>query len=261
MVDYDKLKQSKKETNFVEFQREVDEFINEELKANYISISLPPGLLDPRPFKWAGYEVEPAYGYMMDLSTGVECIWLKKFNKKLRQNIERAIRKGISIKEGGKEELEVIYGLMVDRYAEQDKMVNVPKEYLLELYDNFTENIKIFVAKYEGEIVTGLIDVCYKNKIASWIGNPRPRVKMSPSPNDLLRWEEIKYACKYGMKYYEEVGIAGNERLYSYYSKINPELLVLFTVKKASFLSKFLETSYKRFLKPLSAKLILSGRK
>jgi lipid II:glycine glycyltransferase (peptidoglycan interpeptide bridge formation enzyme) len=250
MVDYDKLKQSKKETNFVEFQREVDEFINEELKANYISISLPPGLLDPRPFQWTGYHIEPAYGYVMDLSSGFEYIWQKKFDKKLRNDIERAIRRGILIEEGGKKELEAIYDLMVDRYAEQNKRVNVPKEYLLELYDNFTENIKIFVAKYEEKIVTGVINVCYKNKIASWIGNPRPRVKMFPSPNDLLKWVEIKYACEYGMKYYEQIGTAGDERLYSYYSKINPELLVRFSAKKTSFLSKFFETSYIKILKP-----------
>ena len=261
LVDYDKLKQAKKETNFVEFQSEVDKFIDDKLKANYIYISLPPRLLDPRPFKWTGYEVEPAYDYVMDLSNGLEYIWQKNCDRKLRQDIERARRSGVSVEEGDKEELEVIHGLMEDRYAEQDKMVTVPKDYLLELYDSFYENIKIFVAKYEGEIVTGMIDVYYKDKVVSWIGNPRPRVKMSPSPNDLLNWEAMKYACEHGFKYYETIGAAGNERLHSYYSKCNPELLVRFSVEKYSYIAKGLEMSYVKILKPMSARFRLSWRK
>ena len=255
LVDYDKLKQSKKETNFVEFQSEVNKFINEELNANYISISLPPGLLDPRPFKWTGYEVEPAYDYVMDLSNGIEQIWQKKCDRKLRQDIERARRRGIYIEKGGKEELEVIHGLMVDRYAEQDKIVTVPKDYLLELYDAFSENIKIFVAKYEGEIVTGVIDIYYKDRIASWIGNPRPGVKISPSPNDLLNWEVMKYACEHGFRYYYTIGAAENERLHSYYSKFNPELVIRFSAKKySSFMPKLMEIVYSK-MKPVYQKI------
>ena len=257
LVDYDKLRQSKKEINFVEFQRQVDEFIKEELKANYISISLPPRLPDPRPFQWSGYEVEPAYGYVMDLSKGIEYIWQNKCDRKLRQDIERGIRRGISIEEGGKKELEVIYDLMIERYAEQDRVVTVPKEYLLDVYDAFSENLRIFVGKYDGEIVTGIIDVCYKDKVASWIGNPRSRINISPSPNDLLNWEAMKYACEHGFKYYETIGAAGDERLHYYSSKFNPELLIRFSVKKTSFMSKLLENTYFMLLKPACSKLLL----
>ena len=260
LADYDKLKQAKKEINFVEFQRQADEFINEELKANYISISLPPGLLDPRPFQWAGYLVAPVYGYIRDLSKGLDYVWLQ-YGRKRRLDINRAIRRGISVEEGNREELEVLYNLLVGRYAEQDKIVTVPKDYLLELYDSFSRNMKIFVAKYEGEIVTGVIEIYYKDSAISWIGNPRPRVKISPSPNDLLNWEAIKYACEHGFRYYEQIGAAGNERLYSYYSKCNPELLVRFSVKKYSYIAKGLEMSYVKILKPMSARFRLSWRK
>jgi CelD/BcsL family acetyltransferase involved in cellulose biosynthesis len=261
LVGYDKLKQAKKETYFVELQRQVDKFINDELKANFIYISLPSGLLDPRPFKWTGYEVEHAYGYVMDLSNGVEYLWQKKYGKRLRKDVERARRRGFDIEEGGKEELEVIYGLMVDRYAEQDKMVTVPKDYLLELYDSFSETIKIFVAKYEGEIVTGVIDVYYKDRVVTWIGNPKPSIKITSSPNDLLNWETMKYACEHGFLYYETIGTAGNERLHSYFSKPNPELLVRFSAKKySSFMFKWLANSYIQVLKPVYAKFKLMGQ-
>lgn len=245
LVDYDKLKQDKRETNFLEFQRQTDKFLKNKLRANYINISLPPRLSDPRPYRWTGYHIEPAYGYIMDLSKGVEHIWTKKFDKKLRQDIERAKRRGISIEEGNKEELEIIYELLTNRYAEQGRIVTVPKNYLLDIYDSFHQNLKIFIAKYNGEIVSGLMDIYYKDIIASWIGNLKPRFKISPSPNDLLNWEAMKYACEHGFKYYETIGAAGDERLRNYYSKYNAELLVRFLSKKySSFMPRVMEEIY-----------------
>ena len=260
LVDYDKLKQFKKEIIFVVFQKRVDEFINDKLSANYISISLPPGLLDPRPFKWAGYNVEHGFDYRIELSKGIDHMW-QQLKKRLRQHINQAIRVGISVEEGYKEELKTIYELLIKRYAEQDKMVTVPKNYLLELHDSFSKNMKVFVVKHDGEILSGAIDVYYKDKVISWIGNPKPSVKISPSPNDLLNWEEMKCGHKYGFRYYETVGAAGNERLHSYYSKFNPELLVRFSAKRYSYIAKGLETSYVKILKPMSARFRLSWRK
>lgn len=252
LVDYDKLKQSKRETTFVEFQTQVDEFITDKLRANYSSISLPPTLCDPRPFQWEGYAIVPAYSYVTDLSKGPDYLW-QQLDKKSRENINRGIKREISVKEGHKEELEIIYNLLVGRYAEQDKIVNVPKNYLFEVYDSFRDKMKIFVAKYEGEIVTGLIDIYYKDKIVSWVGNPRPRIKISPSPNDLLCWEAMKYACKCGFKSYETIGAAGDERLHSYYSKCNPDLLVRYSAKRCSFAAKCFEDFYVKTVKPIIA--------
>jgi len=247
-VDYDKLKQFKKETNFVEFQKGVDEFMNDKLRANYINISLPPGLLDPRPFKWAGYSVEPRFDYRIELSKGIDHMWYQ-LKKRTRQHINQAIRAGVSVEEGHKEELKIIYELMIKRYAEQSKIVTVPKEYLLDLYEFFSQNMKILVVKHNGEILSGAIDVYYKDKVISWIGNPKPSVKITLSPNDLLNWEEMKCGYKYGFRHYETVGAAGNERLHSYHSKFNPELLVRFSVKKFTFVTQLLERTYVR-LKP-----------
>jgi len=249
LVNYDKLKQHKKENSFLEFQREVDRFLKDKLRAEYVYISLPPGLSEPRPFKWTGYEVEPAYGYLNDLSNGIDNLW-KNFEKKLRGDIERGKRRGITVEEGDKEEVGIIYDLLLDRYAEQNKIVTVPKEYLFDVYDSFFQNIKVFVAKYKGEIVSGLIDIHgtdihNRDRAATWIGNPRPKFKISPSPNDLLTWEAMKYACEHGFKYYETIGTAGDERLHNYYSKFNPELLVRFSMRKySSFIPKLMEMAY-----------------
>ena len=44
ILEYEKLKQDKRESVFIAFQRKVDEFIREEMKAHYSLIKTAPGL-------------------------------------------------------------------------------------------------------------------------------------------------------------------------------------------------------------------------
>ena len=250
IADYDKLKQDKKESIFIEFQRKVDEFIKSELESNYILISTSPGLLDARPFKWTGYHVEPIYNYIIDLNKGDDYAW-QQFKKNLRQNINRAIREGICIEEGSKEGLEWILNAFARRYKEQGKVASISKEYILDLYNAFyPQNLKIFVAKYNGEVVSGMVDIYYKDKVVSWLGNMKANVE-GASPNELLQWEAIKSAIDHGLKYYEEMG-ANTERLCHYKSKYNPDLLICFSAKKySSIISKLAEVAYFKVLRPM----------
>lgn len=250
IADYNKLKQDRKESIFIEFQKEVDYFIKSELKPYYTQISSPPGLLDARPFKWTGYHIEPIYNYIIDLSKGVDYVW-EQFKKNIRQNISRAIRRGISVEEGSKDDLEWIYETFTKRYEEQGRKVSISKRYLLDLYDFFhPQNMKIFVAKYNSELVGGMVDIYYKDKVVSWLGNTKANVE-NVSPNELLQWGAIKYAIEHGLKYYEEMG-ANTERLCYYKSKYNPNLSICFSGKKySSPVSKLAEIAYFKVLKPV----------
>ena len=257
MADFDKIKQSRKETIFIDFQREVDSFIHSELKADYVSISTSPGLIDARPLKWCGYDVKPSCSYILNLTKGTDYVW-SQLKKRLRQSINKTGRAGVSIEEGSMDELKSIYKLMGERYAEQNKIVTVPEEYLLDLYALFhPKNLKIFVAKYDREIKTGVITIQYKDKTIIWIGNAKTNLSRI-APNDLLFWETMKNANESGLKQYEMIGAAGVERLHSYCSKYNPELLLWFSATKySSVIPKFLETFYTGILKPVYSKLKL----
>jgi hypothetical protein len=251
LVDFDKIKQEKREKIYVEFQNSVDCFIKNKLKPQYVSISLMPDLQDPRPFLWSGYSIEPQYDYVIDLSCGCESL-LNNLAKKQRQNLSRTKKRGVTVELGGKKEYEEILNLMDIRYAQQGKIVNPPRKYLLDIYDAYQDNMKIFVAKINNIIVTGSIDFQYKDSHYSWIGNPKPKDRITPSPNDLLIWESICYAKKKGMKYYVTMNAAGNSRLHSYYaSKFNPDLKVHFTLKKTNFMMNLLEKGYSGFIKSL----------
>lgn len=248
--DFDTIKQERREKVYIEFQESVDNFIQNTLGAQYISIALSPELSDPRPFLWSGYDIEPQFDYIINLQCGSD-ILLDSLAKKQRQNLRRTKKRGITVELGGKKEYEEILNLMDIRYAQQGKNVNPSRKYLLDIFDAYKKYMRIFVAELNDDIVTGTIDFQYKDTHYSWIGNPKPRHPITPSPNDLLIWESICFARESGMKYYVTMNAAGNKRLHTYYaSKFNPALNVHFSLKKSTVLMNILEKGYSGFVKP-----------
>lgn len=251
IMNYETMRQDRRENCYFEAQKLVDDYIAAELKADYVSISLPPGLPDPRPYSWTGYSVKPLYDYVIDLSCGPEMLF-QSLDKKKRQDLNRAKRKGMEVRIGSRKEYEIVLGLMNKRYRQQNKMVSVPQEYLLDIYDAFSPNMYVYYATYEGEIVSGLIDLHYKDTIYSWIGNLKPVKTVSPSPSDLVAWEAVKYSSEQGFKSYINLSAAGNKRLYAYYAtKFNPHLGIRFSVKKSSFTAGMFEKGYFSIVKPI----------
>ena len=229
-INYNKLKQDKKESYSLEFQREIDSFISSNTSPNYILVNLAPGLLDARPFVWTGYQVMPTYHYQIDLSKGMDKVW-KDFKTSLRQHINRAKKRGVTVEEGGKKELLYIYDSLVKRYKQQGKRVRVPRSYLLDLYEEFyPQNLRIFVAKHNNELVGGIVTLFYRDRVSYWIGGAKPDLE-GTSPNDLVQWEAMNWSYKHGAKYYEEIG-ANTERLCKFKARYNPNLVVCFTAEK-----------------------------
>jgi hypothetical protein len=255
IVDYEKQRLYKKELILTELQGAIDEYLHRQLKSNYVSIAFSPGLNDPRPFGWAGYRVSSAYDYETDLSCGSEIMW-EQLPKNLRQNVNRAVKRGLSVEIGTERDVDALYEIMVRRYKEQDKFVHVPKEYLLDLYRSFDGSMRIFVAKFEGNVISGSIELFHKDKVTSWIGTPKPLINISPSPNDLISWEIIKYSIERKFRSYTTFGAAGDERLHAYYaSKFNPELKMRYIVKKISFIARIAEKGFYHILNPVSDRI------
>jgi hypothetical protein len=246
-------RQNKKISIFREFPKQVDDFIFSELTPNYVLIRLPEGPIDSRPFKWTGYQVEPEYNYIFDLTKGEDMLF-KNFRKDLRQTITRTSKRGVLVKEGSLEELIFIYNSLVKRYKEQNKIFYLSKEYLIDIYNSFyPQNLKIFAALCDGKLCGGAVTLCYKNKIISWLGSAKTDIS-GTSPNDLAQWEAMKWACKHGFRYYEEIG-ANTQRLDYFKSKYSPNLSIYFSAKKYSFMAKLAETAYFKVLKPMHTRL------
>lgn len=241
LIDYKKLKQNKKESIFREFVNRVDAFIFDKIKPSYVLINLPPGLIDARPFKWAGYQVGPTYHYIIDLDGNTNQIW-ENFKQELRKNIKRTKDK-INIKEGLREDLDFIYTSLIERYKEENKDFSVPRKYMIDIFNfYYPQNLRLFIAEYNEKCVGGILTTNYRDKVAIWLGAVSARLQ-GIYPNDLLQWEIIKWASESGFKYCEIIG-ANNPTISYFKSRYNFNLEICFTVKKSTLSGRIAEKTY-----------------
>lgn len=238
---YETMKQSKKESTFSEIQEIVDTYLYSELGCKFVRIRTAPGLEDSRPMRWAGYNTEVLYTYRINISDGPDAVW-KRFDRKLRVDINRAIREGVSVSEGTEEELDFILASLARRYGEQGENPSDYSTYVNALcHHALPDNFRIFIAKYRNEPVGGMISPYSDRILYVWTGIPKSGLK-GISPNDLVQWEAIKWACSQGMSWYEIMDAGHDERLRFFKAKYNPELSIWYScVKYSSEFYRFAE--------------------
>jgi len=238
--EYDTLKQNKKEG----FLNVVADEIVLEIKnyaPNYIYFSTHPGFLDIRPFRWNGYAVEIYYTYIIDLNGSIENIW-NGVTKQTRKDIGKTNER---IRLENNKSVDIFYKIMVDRYREQG--LNYPiisASYLKDLIDTFKNNISLYFAYCDDEIVGSCMVVHYKDRYITWMGGAKP--KNNIHANEHITWELIKLAKSGGYTKFELQG-AGMRNLCLFKSKFNPSLEISFGLYKKDTLGKIAEWLYLNF--------------
>jgi hypothetical protein len=240
--EIDELLPAKKQIFLHDVQITVDRFIRNDLKANYVQISTPPGFDDCRFFKWAGYETEARYTSYLDLSNGTDLIW-KNLNRSTRQSIEIAKKEGVEITEGDRGDAGFIYDLLKER-----NRIASPKEFLDTVFSTFSQGyLRVLVAKAGSERLSGIITVIYKDKVTFWIGAPKCSYK-GASPNELLLWEAIRWSEINNFKRFEIEG-ADDYSLFPFKRKFNAKPVIYFQMKWLSPTLRFLASLYNGIIK------------
>ncbi|MCX6692944.1 MAG: GNAT family N-acetyltransferase, partial [Methanomicrobiales archaeon] len=230
-IHYENLKQEKRESLYLGVQNAVSKFLFSDLHCTYVRVRTVPDLLDSRPFRWTGYRVEPMYTYRVDLSKGREVVY-QRFDRKLRDSIRRADREGVTVEEGGKEDLIALRASLSYRFAQQGFRSRDASSYLLALMDHFYPiNMKVYSAYYRGARVGGMVALAYKGGMALWIGVPKIQIP-GISPNDLVQWRAIAWAADQGYAYYELMDGGDNERLRYFKAKYSPDLVIWYSASK-----------------------------
>jgi len=235
IAHYETLKQDKKESIYIQVQEEIDNYIFKIQGCKQARIRTPPGLLDSRPLRWSGYTVDPHYTYRIDLTRGIDTVW-EQFDKSVRRMISQAQQGGVTVRTGNEADLDFIHDLLHKRYIEQGVKSRNYKKYLHAIYREFyPENLKIFVAEYNGQSVSGCFYLCFNNVLYFWVGLPKTDLA-GISPNDLVQWEAIKWAQSNGLKYFELMDEGVDPRLRHFKSKYNPDLVIWYRAVKYSSL-------------------------
>ena len=153
-------------------------------------------------------EIQPRYVFRLDIKNKTEDEIFAGFHQKTRYNVRLATRKGVTIKEGTREDLKDFHKIMIET-GSRDGFIIRPLEYFEKMYDELAPNhMKLLMAYYEGQPISGVIPIMYGNKTWYLYGASSNKHR-NLMPNYLLQWEMIKIAINNKSDIYDLRGVSG----------------------------------------------------
>lgn len=153
-------------------------------------------------------EIQPRYVFRLDIKDKTEEEIMAGFKQKWRYNIRLAIKKGVVVKEGTRENLKDFHKIMVET-GKRDGFITRPLEYFEKMYDELApKHMKLLMAYYEDKPISGVIPIFYGNK--TWyLYGASSNEHRNLMPNYLLQWEMIKMAIARHDDIYDFRGVSG----------------------------------------------------
>jgi peptidoglycan pentaglycine glycine transferase (the first glycine) len=153
--------------------------------------------------------IQPRFVFRLDVKGRSPEEVLQSFHQKTRYNIRLAIKKGVEIKAGARDDLGEFHRLLVDTGI-RDKFIVRNRQYYEKVYDCLgPEHVRIFMAYYEGTLIAASIAIVYGNKCWYLYGASSNEYR-NLMPNYLLQWEMIKLAIESGCDLYDFRGATGD---------------------------------------------------
>ena len=153
-------------------------------------------------------EIQPRFVFRLNIKDKTEEEVLAGFHQKTRYNIRLATKKGVVVKEAGREDLKAFHDIMVET-GKRDDFIIRSLEYFEKMYDELAPNhMKLLMAYYEDEPISGIIPIMYGNKTWYLYGASSNKHR-NLMPNYLLQWEMIKEAIKNKCDIYDFRGVSG----------------------------------------------------
>lgn len=153
-------------------------------------------------------EIQPRYVFRLNTKDKTEEELFKNLHSKTRYNVRLAIKKGIKVKEGTRDDLKDFHKIMITTGI-RDGFITRPLEYFERMYDCLgTKHMKILMAYYEDKPISGVIVIIYGNK--TWyLYGASSNEHRNLMPNYLLQWEMIKIALQNKSDIYDLRGVPG----------------------------------------------------
>lgn len=150
-----------------------------------------------------GWSYEPHYNFHIDTSSPelVEA----NLGKSRKRDIRTSLRDGATFGEASSiEEVKELYGLLSFLYKTKVKTPLFPFEFFEKLYrEQFG---KIFVVRFEGNVVGGTVCVCGDDTVYEWFACGKDDISKSVFPSTLATYAGIRYAAENGYKRFDMMG-------------------------------------------------------
>ncbi len=153
--------------------------------------------------------IQPRFVFRLDLRNKTEEQIMKDFHHKVRYNIRLSERRGVVIKTGTREDVEIFHRMIVETGI-RDNFVVRSKEYYQQVFDAFApDHVRVFLAYYEDKPIAGTIAILYGNK-CWYLYGASINEHRNLMPNYLLQWNMIKWALESGCDIYDFRGVPGD---------------------------------------------------
>lgn len=173
-------------------------------------------------------EIQARHNLRLNLRDKTEDEVFNSFASKTRYNIRLSTKKGVEIKELGKDGIEEFYELLKIT-GNRDGFIIRPIEYYKELFKYF-DGLTVLIAYYENTPIAGIMPLTYGNK--TWyLYGASSNLHRNVMSTYLLQWEAIKIAMKNNSILYDFKGFSYKDGkpdgLYRFKSGFGTELVEL----------------------------------
>ncbi|MGI6451445.1 MAG: lipid II:glycine glycyltransferase FemX [Desulfitobacteriia bacterium] len=164
--------------------------------------------------------VQPKFVFRLDISPDEDTL-LANMHQKTRYNIRLAMKKGVKIRFGTREDLPEFYRVLQETTARDNFLVR-SYAYFEDLYDTLVPAGygQLFIGEYAGQIIAGTL-AFITGKKAWYIYGASANSHRNVMPNYLIQWEMIRWAKANGCTLYDFRGVSGdlseNNPLYGLY--------------------------------------------
>lgn len=153
--------------------------------------------------------IQPRYVFRLDVKDKTEEELLASFHEKTRYNIRLATRKGVTVREGNRDDLKIFHKIMLETGVRDNFLIR-PLSYFEKMYDELAPKyMKVLIAEYQGEAIAAVIPIIYGNKVWYLYG-ASSNAHRNVMPNYLLQWEQIKLALENHCDIYDFRGVSGH---------------------------------------------------
>ena len=155
-----------------------------------------------------GQVLQPKYVFRLNVKDKTEEELLQSFESKTRYNIRLAGRKGVTVRQGTRDDLKIFYDIMKTTGYRDDFFIR-PLSYFQKIYDEMGEkHARIYIAEFEGEPIAATMPIYYGNKVWYLYGGSSNKHR-NLMPNYLIQWEMIKWAIEEKCDWYDFRGVSG----------------------------------------------------
>ena len=156
-----------------------------------------------------GFEtIQARFNYRLPIEGRSEQELLANLTQKTRYNVRLAQKKGVQVRVCGPEMLDDFMRIMRVT-GERDGFNTRPRAYFERMLSALGENVRLYMAFYEGKAVSGAITTNYAGKTC-YVYGASDNVYRNVMPNYLIQWEMIRWAVETGCSVYDFQGVSGD---------------------------------------------------